>query len=98
MSKIPLNAEAKPGDRTSYREALEKLEATLVWAAQDGAAQKEAYAKVERRLKERNDLIDATRKAFVFTRVGEEMRGSRTLVKYNMAPNPAYKPTTRNES
>jgi hypothetical protein len=95
--KIPLNAEAKPADAASYRAALEKLETALVWAAQNGAPQKEAYGKVERRLKERNDLIDATRKAFVFKPVGEEMRGDRVLVKYEMAPNPAYKPTTRSE-
>ena len=95
--KIPLNADAKPADATSYREALEKLETALVWAAQDGPSQKEAYGKAERRLKERNELIDATRKAFLFTRVGEEMRGNRVLVKYDMSPNPAYKPATRNE-
>jgi hypothetical protein len=95
--KIPLNADAKPADAASYQEALEKLQTALVWAAQDGPAQKEAYGKVGRRLKERNDLIDATRKAFVFTRAGEEMRGNRVLVKYDMAPNPDYKPTTRNE-
>jgi len=96
-NKIPLGPDAQPIDPASYREALEKLQTTLVWAAQDGPAQKEAYAKVERRLKDRNELIDATRKAFFFTRVGEEMRGNRVLVKYEMAPNPGYKPTTRNE-
>jgi hypothetical protein len=95
--KIPLTQEAKPVDPASYRDALEKLVTALVWAAQDGQAQKEAYAKVERRLKERNDLIDATRKAFLFARLGEEMRGTRVLVKYDMAPNPAYNPATRNE-
>ena len=97
MSRIPLTTEGKPVNAESYREALEKLETTLVWAAQDGIAQKEAYARVERRRKERNELIDATRKAFFFSRVGEEMRGNRVLVKYEMTPNPAYKPATRNE-
>jgi len=97
MSRIPLTAEGKPTNADSYREALEKLEATLVWAAQDGLAQKEAYGKSARRQKERNDLIDATRKAFFFRKVGEETRGNRELVKYEMTPNPAYKPVTRNE-
>jgi hypothetical protein len=97
MSHIPLTAEGKPANAESYRAALEKLEATLVWAAQDGIAQKEAYNRVERRQKERNDLIDATRKAFFFSRIGEETRGNRVLVKYEMTPNPAYKPATRNE-
>lgn len=97
MNKIPLTPEGKPSSAESYRAALEKLETTLVWAAQDGAAQREAYGKVEKRRKERNDLIDATRKAFFFTKVGEEMRDNRVLVKYEMKRNPAYKATTRNE-
>ena len=97
MSRIPLGADGKPSNEESYREALEKLETSLVWAAQEGAAQKEAYNKFERRQKERNDLIDATKKAFIFTRIGEQTRDGRVLVKYEMAPNPGYKATTRNE-
>jgi len=96
-SKIPLSAEAKPTSAESYRAALEKLQTTLLWAAETGPAQREAYAKVERRKKERNDLIDTTRKAFLFTKIGEEMRGDRVLVKYEMMRNPAFKPSTRNE-
>jgi hypothetical protein len=96
-SKIPLSAEAKPTSAESYRAALEKLQTTLAWAAETGPAQREAYAKLERRKKERNDLIDSTRKAFLFTKVGEEMRGDRVLVKYEMARNPAFKPANRNE-
>lgn len=97
MDRIQLTTEGKPTSEEAYRSALEKLETTLVWAAQDGLAQREAYDKLERRRKERNDLIDATRKAFFFTKVGEEMRGNRVLVKYNMTRNPAYKASTRNE-
>jgi len=96
-SKIPLTAEAKPASAESYRAALEKLQTTLVWAAETGPAQREAYAKVERRKRERNDLIDSTRKAFVFTKIGEEMRADRVLVKYEMTRNPAFKPANRNE-
>jgi len=97
MGRIALSPEGKPVSAESYRAALEKLEATLVWAAEDGSAQREAYAKAERRRKERNDLIDVTRKAFFFTKIGEEMRGNRVLVKYDMTRNPAYKASTRNE-
>ena len=96
-SKIPLTAEAKPTSAESYRAALEKLQTTLIWAAESGPAQREAFAKVERRKKERNELIDSTRKAFVFTKIGEEMRGNRVLVKYEMTRNPAFKPANRNE-
>ncbi|HET7105615.1 MAG TPA: hypothetical protein VFI38_02320 [Candidatus Acidoferrum sp.] len=96
-SKIPLTAEAKPPSAETYRAALEKLQTTLVWAAETGPAQREAYAKVEKRKKERNELIDTTRKAFVFARIGEETRAGRVLVKYEMKRNPAFKPATRNE-
>ena len=96
-SKIPLTGEAKPTNAESYRAALEKLQTTLIWAAETGQAQREAYAKVERRKKERNDLIDSTRKAFLFTKIGEEMRGERVLVKYEMTRNPSFRATTRNE-
>jgi hypothetical protein len=97
MDKIPLGADGKPANTASYREALEKLETALIWAAQDGAGQREAYGKVERRRKERNDLIDATPKAFFFTKLGEETRAGRVLVKYDMTRNPAYKAVTRDE-
>ena len=97
MDKIPLGADSKPANAANYREALEKLETALVWAAQDGTAQREAYAKVERRRKERNELIDATPKAFFFTKLGEQTRGNRVLVKYDMTRNPAYKAATRDE-
>ena len=96
-SKIPLTAEARPSSAESYRAALEKLQTTLVWAAETGPAQREAYAKVEKRKKERNELIDTTRKAFVFAKIGEETRAGRVLVKYEMTRNPAFKPATRNE-
>jgi|SRR5271157_4923559 len=97
LNKIPLSAEGKPMNAESYRAALEKLETALVWAAQNGAAQNEAYGKFERKKKERDELIEATQKAFLFTRLGEEMRGERVLVKYDMARNPSYKPANRNE-
>jgi hypothetical protein len=97
MNKIPLTAEAKPTSTESYRAALEKLQTTLIWAAETGPAQREAYEKAERRKKERSELIDSTRKAFVFTKSSEEMRGDRVLVKYEMTRNPAFKPVTRNE-
>jgi hypothetical protein len=97
MDKIPLGGDGNPANAASYREALEKLQTSLIWAAQDGTAQREAYAKAERRRKERNDLIDATPKAFFFTKLGEETRGNQVLVKYDMTRNPAYKAATRDE-
>ena len=96
VDKFPLAADGKPLNTEGYRTELEKFEKFLVWAAQDGTAQKEAYAKVERKRKERFDLIDATLQAFRFTFVGKEMRDNRTLLRYSVTPNPKYKPTSRN--
>jgi hypothetical protein len=96
VDRIPLTADAKPISAEGYRSDLEKLERLLVWAVQTGSAQRDAYAKLERKRKERTDLLEATHAAFIFTPIGEEMRGDGKLLKYSMTPNPNYKPTTRN--
>src|SRR5258708_15814808 len=66
MSKIPLTAEAKPASGESFRAGVEKAQRRLIWAAGSGAAHREANREVGRRQKEKNELIDSTRKAFVF--------------------------------
>jgi hypothetical protein len=96
IDKVALSLDGKPGDSESYRGEIEKLEKYLAWAAQDGASQKEAYAKAQRKRKERFDLIEATNQAFRFTLEGKEMRGDRQLLRYSMTPNPDYRPTSRN--
>lgn len=96
VAKITLSPDGQPPDKESYRVDLEKLEKYLVWVSEDGAAQKEAYAKTERRRKERYELIEATHQAFLFQFVGRETRGDRTLLRYTMTPNPGYQPTSRN--
>jgi hypothetical protein len=96
ITKLPISVDGTPVNSELYREDLEKLEKYLVWAAQGGPAQQEAYAKAQRKRKERHDLIATTHDAFVFSRVGEEKRGQQTLAKYAMVPNPKYKATTRN--
>jgi len=63
----PVGPNGKPVDAAAYRAELEKLERALSWAAEDGRAQREAYEKVAKKQKERSDLIDATRTAFLFT-------------------------------
>jgi hypothetical protein len=95
IDRIPVGPDGKPVDAAAYRAELEKLERTLSWAAEDGRAQREAYDKIAKKQKERSDLIDATRAAFIFTFVAREPRGDRMLSKYRLVPNPAYKPTSR---
>jgi hypothetical protein len=96
ITKLPISVDGTAVNSELYREDLEKLEKYLVWAAQGGPAQQEAYAKAQRKRKERHDLIATTHDAFVFSRVGEEKRGEQTLTKYAMVPNPKYKALTRN--
>jgi hypothetical protein len=95
IDRIPVGADGKPVDAAAYRADLEKLERALSWAAQDGRAQRDAYEKIAKKQKERSDLIDATRAAFLYTFVAHEPRGDRMLSKYRMVPNPAYKATSR---
>jgi hypothetical protein len=95
VDRIPVGPDGKPVDAAAYRAELEKLEKVLSWASEDGRSQREAYEKIAKKQKERSDLIDATRAAFLYTFIELEPRGDRTLSKYSMVPNPAYKPTSR---
>jgi hypothetical protein len=95
IDRIPVGPDGKPVDAAAYRAELEKLERALAWAADDGRAQRDAYDKVAKKQKERSDLIDATRTAFLYTFMAHEPRGDRMLSKYRMVPNPAYKPISR---
>jgi hypothetical protein len=95
IDRIPVGPDGKPIDAAAYRTELEKLERSLAWAAEEGRAQREAYEKIAKKQKERADLIDATRNAFLYTFIAREPRGDRILSKYRMVPNPAYKATSR---
>jgi hypothetical protein len=93
--KIPMKPDGQPIDPAAYRAELEKLEGALVWSMEDGRAQHDAYDKLAKKQKERADLIEATRTAFLYTFVSTELRGDRKLLRYRMEPNPAYKATSR---
>jgi len=95
VDHIPVSPDGTPVDPVAYRAALEKLATALALASGDGRAQRDAYEKIAKKHKDRDELIDATRTAFLFTLVGHEPRGELTLSKYSMLPNPAYKPTSR---
>jgi hypothetical protein len=95
VDKIALGLDGKPTDVNAYRAELEKLVHSLVWATEDGRAQRDAYEKQEKHRKDKGELIEATRSAFTYTFVEREPRGDRVLMKFRMDPNPAYKPTSR---
>jgi hypothetical protein len=95
---LPVGPDGQAVDATAYRVELEKLEKSLVWAVDTGRAQHDAYEKIAKKRKEREDLIGAARTAFIFTFLNREERGGRILLKYRMTPNPTFKPTTRSTS
>ncbi|HYT23716.1 MAG TPA: hypothetical protein VEW05_26185 [Candidatus Polarisedimenticolia bacterium] len=93
MVRIALGPDGKPKDSAAYRADLESLALALL--VSDNRSQREALEKYAKKKKDRNDLIDATHNAFLFTLIAAEQRGERALSKYKMDPNPAFKPTTR---
>ena len=95
MYKIAVGDDGKPKDAAAYRASLEGLARALAQLVNDSGSQRDGLEKYAKKKKDRNDLIDATHNAFLFTFVGNEPRGNRTLSKYKMDPNPAFKPTTR---
>jgi hypothetical protein len=95
MFRIPLGADSKPRDSAAYRADLESLARALAQLVNDSGSQRDALEKYAKKKKDRNDLIDATHSAFLFTLIASEPRGGRTLSKYKMEPNPAFRPTTR---
>jgi hypothetical protein len=95
IAKIPLGPDGKPTDADAYRAELDKVLKSLTWAVETGQTQRDAYQKIQKKQKDRDDLIEATRNAFIFKYIGQESRGDRTLSKYRMEPNPGFKPTNR---
>jgi hypothetical protein len=95
MVKLSIGDDGKPTDAAAYRDALENVARALALLADDSRSQRDALEKYAKKRKDRMELIDATRNAFLFTFLTTEERGERTLSKYKMDPNPAFKPTTR---
>jgi hypothetical protein len=95
MVKIPMGADGESGDSAAYRASLESLAKALTLLVNGGGSQRDAVEKYAKKKKERNDLIEATHNAFLFTLVAREPRGDLMLAKYKMDPNPAFKPTSR---
>src|SRR5712691_3863277 len=95
MFRIPVGDDVKPSDSSAYRADLENLARALALLVNDSGSQREALEKYTKKRKDRLDLIEATRNAFLFTFLAHEPRGERMLSKYSMRPNPAFKPTTR---
>jgi hypothetical protein len=50
--------------------------------------------KIERRSKDRKELVGSIHDAFIFTWLGREVRDGRPLAKFHLDPDPNYKPTS----
>jgi len=98
VDHIALGPDGRPADAAAYRADLEKLERALVWASSSGRAQRDAYEKIAKKQRERNEILDATRTGFLYTFISRELRAGRTLAKYQLQPNPAFKATSRTTS
>ena len=95
MFRIALGPDGKPRDPVVYRADLQSLARTLTLLVNEEGSQRDVLEKYAKKKKERNELINATHNAFLFTFVATEPRGDRTLSKFKMEPNPGFKPTTR---
>jgi hypothetical protein len=95
MDRIPVGPDGLPTDAAAYRSELEKLAKVLELVVGNSRSQRDALEKYTKKRKERNDLINSTRNAFLYTFVAREPRGERMLSKYTMEHNPAFKPTSR---
>jgi hypothetical protein len=95
LRRILLGPEGKPVNPAAYRSEVEGLARALEWATQDEREQHDALEKFTKRKKDRLDLIEATRTAFLYTWIADAPRGERMLSEYRFEPNPAYKPTSR---
>src|SRR5215467_402441 len=95
MDKIPVGTDGKPPDPAAYRARLQALEQALALIAGNNRSQRDVVEKYAKKRKDRGDLIEATRNAFLFTFVRRVPRGNRVLAKYEMSPNPAFRPTSR---
>jgi hypothetical protein len=94
MDRIPVDIDGKPPDAAAYRAQLEALERALALIVKGSRPQRDAADKYLKRRKDRLDLIDATRNAFIFKLAARETRGEVPLAKYEMSPNPSFKPTS----
>jgi hypothetical protein len=93
--RLPMRDDGKPIDEAAYRIELEGIAKALALLTDGNNSQRDALEKYAKKKKDRNDLIDATHNAFLFTLVGSETRGELTLSKFRMDPNPAFRPTSR---
>jgi hypothetical protein len=94
-ARILLAEHGRPSDAATIHAQMVATEHLLEAAADSSNAQtKRDREKIERRSKDRKDLVGSVQDAFVFTWMGREMLSGREVIKFRLDPNPNYKPTS----
>jgi hypothetical protein len=91
--KILLNAEGKATDPVAYTRQLHALEEALeTMASPDDPRAKAAYAKFQKRMRERAQFVDAASDAYTIKWAGRENRNGRDCDAFELEPNPKLQP------
>jgi len=95
--RLLLEENGRPISPELHRRQLRDLEQALRWALEPAEGkQKRRVEKFDKRSRERTEMVDALRDAFLFTWQGREASNGRALVRLLFEPNPAFKPRSRN--
>ena len=91
--KILLHEEGNPTDTAAYARQLQSLKDVLATMANPNDPRaKAAYAKYEKRKRERAQFVDAASEAFTTKWVGRESRNGRDCDVFELNPNPQFQP------
>lgn len=91
--KLLLREEGKPTDSGAYARQLHTLEDVLeTMADPNDARAKSAYAKFQKRMRDRAQFVDAARDAYTVKWVGRENRNGRDCDVFELDPNPKFQP------
>ena len=91
--KLLFRDNSSPLDPNTYRKQLHDWEQILEIAVNpDDPREQAAYAKWQKKMKERKDLLEAARQAYRVTSSGQEMRNGRLCDVLALDPNPSFVP------
>jgi hypothetical protein len=91
IMKLQVEQAGDPFSQDLHRQQLQYAVSALDLYLHPNDRMRQSVAKFEKRQRERADLVDAASKAFRVTWAGRETRGSRTLAKLLLEPDPNYK-------
>jgi hypothetical protein len=91
--KLLLREDGKATDSAAYARQLHTLEDVLeTMADPNDARTKAAYAKFQKRMRDRAQFVDAARNAYTVQWVGRENRNGRDCDVFQLDPNPKFQP------